>query len=82
LVPPAGLLGGWLCFFASMAVIRFLTAIIGDLAATFGCLVGLKDGVTGNSHVYGNFYFGNFFYGATGNFLTAIFGDLTAIFGF
>ncbi|XP_065559522.1 sodium/calcium exchanger 2-like isoform X2 [Artemia franciscana] len=46
LVPPAGLLGGWLCFFTSMAVIGFLTAIIGDLAAIFGCLVGLKDGVT------------------------------------
>lgn len=46
LVPPSGILGGWLCFFVSLAVIGLLTAIIGDLAAIFGCLVGLKDGVT------------------------------------
>uniref|UniRef100_A0A6A7FQT2 Sodium/calcium exchanger 2-like isoform X3 n=3 Tax=Hirondellea gigas TaxID=1518452 RepID=A0A6A7FQT2_9CRUS len=46
LVPPPGLLGGWLCFFVSLGVIGFLTAIIGDLAAIFGCLVYLKDSVT------------------------------------
>lgn len=46
LVPPPGILGGWLCFFVSLGVIGLLTAVIGDLAAIFGCLVGLKDGVT------------------------------------
>lgn len=46
LVPPPGLLGGWLCFFVSLGAIGVLTAIIGDLAAIFGCLVGLKDAVT------------------------------------
>nr|XP_045601210.1 sodium/calcium exchanger 2-like isoform X3 [Procambarus clarkii] len=46
LVPPPGILGGWLCFFVSLAVIGVLTAIIGDLAAIFGCLVGLNDSVT------------------------------------
>ncbi|KAG0730061.1 Sodium/calcium exchanger 2 [Chionoecetes opilio] len=46
LVPPPSFLGGWLCFFVSLAVIGLLTAIIGDLAAIFGCLVGLKDPVT------------------------------------
>lgn len=46
LVPPCGILGGWLCFFVSLGVIGLLTAIIGDLAAIFGCLVGLEDSVT------------------------------------
>ncbi|XP_076058924.1 sodium/calcium exchanger 2-like isoform X3 [Oratosquilla oratoria] len=46
LVPPSGILGGWLCFFVSLACIGVLTAIIGDLAAIFGCLVNLKDAVT------------------------------------
>lgn len=47
LVPPPSILGGWLCFFVSLAVIGLLTAIVGDLASIFGCLVGLKDAVTG-----------------------------------
>lgn len=47
LVPPPGILGGWLCFFVSLGVIGLLTAIVGDLASIFGCLVGLKDAVTG-----------------------------------
>merc|ERR1712117_314863 len=39
LVPPAGMAGGWPCFFVSLGM-------IGLLAAIFGCLVGLKDSVT------------------------------------
>jgi len=46
LVPPAGLWGGWLSFFVSLAIIGLLTAIIGDMASIFGCLVGLDDTVT------------------------------------
>ncbi|KAK3892304.1 hypothetical protein Pcinc_003849 [Petrolisthes cinctipes] len=46
MVPPPSILGGWLCFFVSLGAIGFLTAIIGDLASIFGCLVGLKDSVT------------------------------------
>lgn len=46
LVPPVGFLGGWLTFFVSLGVIGLLTAIIGDMAGIFGCLVGLKDTVT------------------------------------
>ncbi len=46
LVPPAGIWGGWLSFFVSLAVIGLLTAVIGDLASIFGCLVGLDDTVT------------------------------------
>jgi len=46
LIPPAGLAGGWPCFFVSLGMIGILTAIVGDLAGIFGCLVGLKDSVT------------------------------------
>ncbi|CAG7732673.1 unnamed protein product [Allacma fusca] len=46
LIPPPGLLGGWLCFVSSLGAIGILTAVVGDLASIFGCLVGLKDTVT------------------------------------
>jgi len=46
LIPPAGMGGGWPCFFVSLGMIGALTAIVGDLAGIFGCLVGLKDSVT------------------------------------
>ena len=52
LIPPAGLAGGWPCFFVSLGMIGVLTAIVGDLASIFGCLVGLKDSVTGAFHCY------------------------------
>ena len=45
MIPPVGVLGGWLTFIASLAVIGFLTAVVGDVAATFGCLVGLEKSV-------------------------------------
>lgn len=35
-----------MCFFSSLIAIGILTAIVGDLAAIFGCLIGLKDTVT------------------------------------
>merc|ERR550532_3310059 len=46
LIPPAGMWGGWPCFFVSLGMIGLLTAIVGDLANIFGCLVGLKPSVT------------------------------------
>lgn len=46
LCPPTDILGGWACFWISMAIIGGLTALIGDLASFFGCSVGLKDSVT------------------------------------
>ena len=46
LVPPPSIGGGWLSFFVALAMIGLLTAIVGDLAGIFGCLVGLKDSVT------------------------------------
>jgi len=45
-VPPPSILNGWLAFFVSLALIGVLTAVVGDLAGIFGCLVGLKDSVT------------------------------------
>ena len=50
-IPPAGMAGGWPCFFVSLGMIGLLTAIVGDLAGIFGCLVGLKKTVTGTYHV-------------------------------
>ncbi|CDW53159.1 sodium:calcium exchanger 1 [Trichuris trichiura] len=46
LVPPPPLFNGWLTFFVSLFLIGLLTAIVGDLASIFGCLVGLKASVT------------------------------------
>lgn len=45
IIPPVGLLGGWVTFVASLTVIGLLTAIVGDVATTFGCIVGLKKSV-------------------------------------
>jgi len=49
--PPTDIMGGWACFWVSMAIIGLLTALIGDLASFFGCTVGLKDSVTAISFV-------------------------------
>ncbi|XP_065660327.1 sodium/calcium exchanger 3 isoform X2 [Hydra vulgaris] len=45
-VPPCKWYGGWLAFFIVLILIGILTAIIGDLATLFGCLVGLQKEVT------------------------------------
>ncbi|KAK3913550.1 Sodium/calcium exchanger 2 [Frankliniella fusca] len=46
LIPPPTMFGGWLCFIMALFGIGVMTAIIGDVARTFGCLVGLPDHVT------------------------------------
>lgn len=51
LVPPTSIAGGWLTFFVSLFFIAILTAVVGDVAAIFGCLVGLKDSITAISFV-------------------------------
>ena len=43
--------GGWACFMVSIVMIGVLTAVIGDLASSFGCTIGLKDAVTAISFV-------------------------------
>ncbi|CAF0734744.1 unnamed protein product [Adineta steineri] len=50
-VPPTAMAGGWLTFFVSLFFIALLTAVVGDVAAIFGCLVGLKDSITAISFV-------------------------------
>ncbi|KAK7104003.1 sodium/calcium exchanger 1-like [Littorina saxatilis] len=51
LIPPTDYWGGWACFVVSILMIGLLTALIGDLAASFGCTIGLKDAVTAISFV-------------------------------
>ncbi|KAI6659136.1 Sodium/calcium exchanger 1 isoform X18 [Oopsacas minuta] len=46
LVPPPSYLWGWPCFVISITVIGLLTAVIGDMAGTFGCSIGLRNEVT------------------------------------
>ncbi|KAK0046895.1 sodium/calcium exchanger 1 [Biomphalaria pfeifferi] len=50
-VPPTDYCGGWACFYVSVIGIGFLTAIIGDVASSFGCTIGLKDSITAISFV-------------------------------
>ncbi|CAK0893280.1 unnamed protein product [Prorocentrum cordatum] len=45
-VPPTEYCGGWLCFVCSLGMIALITALIGDLAALFGCVLGVPDEVT------------------------------------
>lgn len=39
LIPPTNIFGGWLTFICSLAVIALLTALMGDLATLFGCVL-------------------------------------------
>lgn len=50
-VPPKIFLGGWACFMVSLGYIAFLTAVIGDMAEIFGCVLEIPDLVTGISFV-------------------------------
>uniref|UniRef100_A0A5K4ERZ8 Putative sodium/calcium exchanger n=1 Tax=Schistosoma mansoni TaxID=6183 RepID=A0A5K4ERZ8_SCHMA len=45
-VPPTDYGGGWFCFTVCILVIGVLTAVIGDVASSFGCSIGLTDAVT------------------------------------
>ena len=45
-IPPPSICGGWLAFFVALGMIGVVTAIVGDLASIFGCLIGLKGSVT------------------------------------
>ena len=46
LVPPTDFAGGWVCFCVALAFIGIVTAVIGDLAALFGCMIGMQPAVT------------------------------------
>jgi len=46
IIPPVDYCGGWLCFVCALMMIGGVTAFIGDLAALFGCCLGIPDSVT------------------------------------
>jgi len=45
LVPPPAMLGGWAAFWVALGFIAFLTVLVGDLAALFGCAIGLDPAI-------------------------------------
>uniref|UniRef100_A0A7S4LQM0 Calx-beta domain-containing protein n=1 Tax=Oxyrrhis marina TaxID=2969 RepID=A0A7S4LQM0_OXYMA len=45
-IPPPDFLGGWLCFVFSLIYIGFVTAIVGDMAASLGCVLSMPDEIT------------------------------------
>lgn len=46
IIPPARMCKGWFSFVVSLCFIGFVTAIIGEFATLFGCVIGLKPAVT------------------------------------
>ncbi len=46
LIPPPHYAGGWACFFISLAFIGIITAVVGEFANLFGCVLGIKPAVT------------------------------------
>jgi len=50
-LPPTSYYDGWLTFGTSLAGIGLITMVIGDLASTWGCMVGLDEGFVGMSVV-------------------------------
>jgi solute carrier family 8 (sodium/calcium exchanger) len=45
-IPPAHYYGGLPCFVISLAFIGFVTFIVGEFANLFGCVLGIKPGIT------------------------------------
>merc|ERR1711965_916068 len=45
-IPPAHLMGGIPCFFISLTFIGVVTFVVGGFANLFGCVLGIKPGVT------------------------------------
>lgn len=46
IIPPPHYFGGIPCFFISLAVIGIVTYVVGEFANLFGCVLGIKPGVT------------------------------------
>ena len=51
LIPPRQIWGGWACFIVALCFIGIITAIVGEAATVFGCVIGLKPAVTAISFV-------------------------------
>ena len=45
-IPPPHLAGGWACFFGALAFIGIVTAVVGEFANLFGCVLGIKPAIT------------------------------------
>ena len=45
-IPPVKIFGGWVAFIIALAMIGFVTGIVGEFANLFGCVIGLKQAVT------------------------------------
>jgi Ca2+/Na+ antiporter len=45
-IPPPHIMGGWACFIISLTFIGVVTAIIGEFANLFGCVLGVEPAIT------------------------------------
>lgn len=45
-IPPPHYLGGWGCFIIALVFIGMVTAVVGEFANLFGCVLYIKPGVT------------------------------------
>jgi len=45
-VPPPHLWGGWACFFGALFMIGVITAVVGEFANLFGCVLKVKPSIT------------------------------------
>jgi len=45
-VPPVDVMNGWACFYMALSMTGLVTIVIGDLAAVFGCVLGLPNSIT------------------------------------
>lgn len=45
-IPPPHYLGGWACFVGSLCFIGIITAVVGEFANLFGCVLGVKPSIT------------------------------------
>jgi solute carrier family 8 (sodium/calcium exchanger) len=46
MIPPPHYWGGWASFIVAISMIGLITMIVGEFATLFGCVLGLKTGVT------------------------------------
>jgi Ca2+/Na+ antiporter len=46
IIAPVDIAGGWACFYMALSMTGCVTIVIGDLAAAFGCVLGLENSIT------------------------------------
>jgi len=46
LIPPPHWIGGWACFVGCLCLIGVVTAVVGEFANLFGCVLGIKPSIT------------------------------------